>query len=572
MRAAASPHWPLPAGVLAVERHFGGPMGDRSGDPAADRSVGREMRCFARRPRGLAQMLDEAVQRAPGRDAVVDARRRLSWAELDGVARRVAGGLHAHGVRPGDRVLLILRNRAEFVIAVAALARLAAVAVPVSVRSAAPEVAYVVAQCGAMGALCEHDLGGLLPLAAEAPHLRLRVSVGAESGAGGAGGVVGPVVGGVDWASLEAAAAHAGQHEVQEEDTATLLYTSGTTGRPKGAMLTHLNIVHSAMHYEACMALGDGERSLVAVPLSHVTGLVAQLWTMVRTAGTVVLLEGFKAAAAVELAARERITHSVMVPAMYQLCLLHDAFGEHDLGAWRVGAYGGAPMPPATIAALAAKLPRLVPTNCYGATETTSPATVMPAGQGTARPDSVGVAVPCGELSVRDAEGRELPPGQEGEIWIRGPMVVPGYWANAQATAGAFTDGWWRSGDLGRLDAAGYLQVLDRLKDVINRGGYKVFCNEVEAVLAQHPAVAESAVVGVPCPVLGERVRAVVVLREGRGVEAEPADDALAAELSTFCAARLSDYKVPEAWTLTTTPLPRNANGKVVKRSLRESA
>jgi len=536
-----SPHWPLPPGTLRIERHFGD----------------RDLRCFAARPASLVQMLDEAVQRAAASDAVVDATRRLSWAALDELSRRVAGGLHAQGVRPGDRVLVLLRNRAEFVIAVAALARLAAVAVPVSVRSAAPEVAYVVAQCGASGAICEADLCGLLPPPAEAPALVVRVSVGGPTAAA-------PPPGMLDWAALEAAPPHEGRHATHEDDTATLLYTSGTTGRPKGAMLTHLNIVHSAMHFEVCMTLGEGERSLVAVPLSHVTGLVAQLWTMVRTAGTIVLLEGFKAAAAVELAARERVTHSVMVPAMYQLCLLHDAFGAHDLGAWRVGAYGGAPMPPATIAALAAKLPRLVPTNCYGATETTSPTTVMPAGQGTARLESVGVVVPCGELSVRDAQGRELLPGQEGEVWIRGPMVVPGYWANPQATASEFSEGWWHSGDLGRLDAAGHLQVLDRLKDVINRGGYKVFCNEVEAVLAMHPAVAESAVLGMPCPVLGERVRAVVVLREGHAAEG--------AELAAFCAARLSDYKVPEAWAMSATPLPRNANGKVMKRSLRQAA
>lgn len=578
--ASNSLHWTLPAGALRRERHFGD----------------RELLCFAARPRTLVQMLDEAVRRAPQGDAVVaamggamnvaidgttkgaadnaakDPPHRLTWAQLDAAARRVAGGLQMRGVRPGSRVLLLLRNRVEFVVAAAALARLGAVAVPVSVRSAAPEVAYVVAQCDAMGALCEADLCGLLPAPADAPALTLRVAVGGDAGAAAGGAALSalaPVSSGlIDWAALAAAAPLDAVHAAAEEDTATLLYTSGTTGKPKGAMLTHFNIVHSAMHYEACMALGAGERSLVAVPLSHVTGLVAQWWTMVRTAGTVVLLDAFKAGTAVALAARERVTHSVMVPAMYQLCLLHDAFGEHDLSAWRVGAYGGAPMPPATIAALAAKLPRLVPTNCYGATETTSPASVMPAGQGTARPDSVGVAVPCGELSVRDAEGRELPPGQEGEVWIRGPMVVPGYWGHPQATASEFTEGWWHSGDLGRLDAAGYLQVLDRLKDVINRGGYKVFCNEVEAVLAQHPAVAESAVLGMPCPVLGERVRAVVVLREGHAAT----DSHLDAELASFCAARLSDYKVPEAWALSAVPLPRNANGKVMKRALRESA
>jgi long-chain acyl-CoA synthetase len=242
--------------------------------------------------------------------------------------------------------------------------------------------------------------------------------------------------------------------------------------------------------------------------------------------------------------------------------LLQDDFAKHDLAAWRIGAYGGAPMAPATIAQLAEKLPALTLLNCYGATETTSPTTVMPPGHTARRPDSVGVAVPCGALKIVDEHGTALPPGHTGEVWIHGPMVVRGYWDNPEATAANFSDGWWHSGDLGRLDADGYLEVLDRLKDVINRGGYKVFSSEVEAVLALHPAVAESAVVGVACPVLGERVHAFVSLREATAE----------ADLAAHCAARLADYKVPERWTLTPDPLPRNANGKLMKRPLRERA
>jgi acyl-CoA synthetase (AMP-forming)/AMP-acid ligase II len=283
---------------------------------------------------------------------------------------------------------------------------------------------------------------------------------------------------------------------------------------------------------------------------------------MARCAGALVLIDAFKAADALRLAARERITHSVMVPAMYQLFLLQDDLAAHDLSAWRVGAYGGAPMAPATIAALAAKLPRLVLQNCYGATETASPATVIPPGRTADRPASVGVAVPCGELRVVGPDGAPLPPGEAGEIWIRGPMVVRGYWDHPEATAAAIGDGWWHSGDLGRLDADGFLEVLDRLKDVVNRGGYKVFSSEVEAVLLQHPAVVEAAIVGYACPVLGERVHAFVGARE-----------AVAAEtLRDFCAARLADYKVPERWTIGSEPLPRNANGKLMKRALRDKA
>ena len=507
--------------AIQPEQHFG------------DRTV----QCYVPRPRGLQALVDAAVARAPDGEALVAGAQRWPWQALAADAARLAGGLQARGLQPGDRVLLLLGNRAEFVLASLALARLGAVAVPLSVRSAPPEVDYVAGHCGAVLALVEDTLAGHLP-----PGL-------AHVAVSGLAAVQGPV---------PAAAA------VDEEDTAVILYTSGTTGRPKGAMLSHLNIVHSVMHYAACMALTAQDRSLVAVPLSHVTGLVAQLWALVHAAGTLVLLDGFKAGDFLRLAEAERTTHTLMVPAMYQLCLLQEDMARFDLRHWRIGGYGGAPMAPATIAALAERLPALTLMNAYGATETASPATIMPMGQTAAHPDSVGVAVPCGELCIVDAAGQPLPPGETGEIWIRGPMVVRGYWNNPEATAAAISDGWWHSGDVGRLDADGYLQVLDRIKDVINRGGYKVFCSEVEAVLAQHPAVAESAVVGYACPVLGERVHAFVSLRDG--AETDPGT------LRGWCAARLADYKLPERWTLQHTLLPRNANGKLMKRTLRDQA
>jgi acyl-CoA synthetase (AMP-forming)/AMP-acid ligase II len=346
---------------------------------------------------------------------------------------------------------------------------------------------------------------------------------------------------------------------VDEEDTAAILYTSGTTGRPKGAMLTHLGIVHSSMHFQVGMGLGPADSSMATVPLSHVTGLVALITTAVRSACKLVIMPAFNAGAFLELAARERMTHTLMVPAMYNLCLIQPDLQRHDLSAWRVGAYGGAPMPVASIEQLATRIPSLTLMNCYGATETTSPATMMPQGQTAAHNDTVGIALPCSQMRVMDDCGRELPPGEQGEIWIQGPMIVKGYWNNPQATAENFTGGFWHSGDLGSIDSEGYVRVLDRKKDMINRGGYKVYCIEVENALHEHPAVQECAVVGKPCPVLGERVHAFVTLRA----------DASEQELAAYCAGRVADYKVPETFTLARAPLPRNANGKLLKRMLR---
>ena len=529
----------------------------------------RVVACFAERPRSLHALLDEAVQRNPEGDALICGEDRLSYRELVAQSSRLAAGLALRGVKAGDRVAMLLGNRIEFVTTLFAAARLGAIAVPLSTREQAPGLAYMLGHCAAAALVHEAELDALLPAPSDVPGLRLRVMVGGGAG-GGPGGAVGSGpdggVGGAapDAEAFEALLAHGEgppPAPVDEEDTAVILYTSGTTGRPKGAMLTHLGIVHSSMHYQIAMGLGAADRSIAAVPLSHVTGLIAQITTMVRSAGALAILPAFKAADFLALAERERMTHTLMVPAMYNLCLLQPGFDRLDLSHWRVGAYGGAPMPLATIETLARKVPLLTLMNCYGSTETTSPSTLMPTGQTAAHLDTVGAPLGCVEMRVMDDAGREVAAGEIGEIWIKGPMVVRGYWNNPEATAENFTGGFWRSGDIGSLDGEGYVRVVDRMKDMINRGGYKIYTIEVENALYAHPAVQECAVVAKPCPVLGERVHAFVALKHG-GVSAD--------DLRAFVRPLLSDYKVPESYTLSTTPLPRNANGKLMKRSLRD--
>ena len=490
---------------LGDERHFG------------DRVV----RCFTPRPGSLFEIFEQAVKRNGDGEALVAGAQRYTWRTL---AESVAG-LSLRGLGRGDRIALLLGNRAEFVLALFAAARLGAIAVPLSIRSQKPELAYVLEHCGAKLVIHEDELADRLP---ETPE---RVSVS-------------------EFHKLRGEAA-SGPALVNEEDTAVILYTSGTTGRPKGAMLSHLGIVHSAMHYASGMSLSERDRSVAAVPLSHVTGLIAHIATMARCAGTLVLMPAFKAADFLALAASERMTHTVLVPAMYNLCLLERDFERHDLSRWRIGGYGGAPMPPATIARFAEKLPQLGLMNLYGATETTSPATMMPAHETARHPDSVGRVVPCGEMRV----------AEDGELWIKGPMVVRGYWSDAAASAREFSDGFWHSGDIGSIDAEGFVYVFDRKKDMINRGGYKIYSAEVEGALAEHPSVLEAAVVARPCSVLGERVHAFICTTLKINAE----------ELRAFCAERLADYKVPETFTFRDEPLPRNANGKVMKRALREA-
>jgi acyl-CoA synthetase (AMP-forming)/AMP-acid ligase II len=327
-------------------------------------------------------------------------------------------------------------------------------------------------------------------------------------------------------------------------------------------MLAHCNVVHSSMIFASCMQLTAADRSIAAVPLGHVTGVVANIMTMVRCAGALIIMAEFKAAEYLKVAMRERVTYTVMVPAMYNLCLLQLDFDSCDLSNWRIGGFGGAPMPVATIEKLKAKIPGLKLMNCYGSTETTSPSTIMPGELTASRIDSVGLPCPGAHIMVMDADGHELPRGEIGEIWIHSSSVIKGYWNNPAATAESFSGGFWHSGDLGSIDTENFVRVFDRQKDMINRGGLKIYSAEVESVLAGHPDVVESAIIAKPCPVLGERVHAVIVTRHG---------DVSGNALRAWCAERLSDYKVPETMALTVEPLPRNANGKVMKRQLREA-
>ena len=507
----------------------------------------RAVPAFVDRPASIWAMIADAAARNPEGEAIICGERRMTWREVAAQSADLAAGFAKLGLVPGDRVAVLLGNRTEFVLTMFAAAHAGLVTVLLSVRQQKPEIAYVLTDCGARLLVHEAALADRIPDVRDVPDLKHRIAVDDEKDRS-------------QFPALLGNAGVPGPAKVGEEDTAMILYTSGTTGKPKGAMLAHCNVVHSSMVFEACLQLTEADRSIAAVPLGHVTGVVANITTMARCAGTLIIMPEFKAAEYLKLAARERVTYTVMVPAMYNLCLLQPDFDSYDLSSWRIGGFGGAPMPIATIEKLAAKIPGLQLANCYGATETTSPSTMMPAAFVASHIDSVGLPCPGATIIAVDAAGRELPRGEIGEIWIHGGSVIKGYWNNPTATAENFTGGFWHSGDLGSIDKDNFVRVFDRQKDMINRGGLKIYSAEVESVLAGHPAVVESAIIAKPCPVLGERVHAVVVTRSS--VERKM--------LQAWCAERLSDYKVPETMDLWTDPLPRNANGKVIKRQLRE--
>lgn len=506
----------------------------------------RVVSCFAQRPSTLYAMFREAEAVSPDGEALIYGNIRLDWRSLLRAVEEVAAGLRIRGVTHGDRVALLIGNRPEFVIALLATSRLGAVAVPISVREEAPGVAYALCHSGAKILLFDPVHSRRLPSRDEVPGVHAWLETGDAND---------------PWRDLRCADALP-EIRVRETDNAAILYTSGTTGKPKGAVITHVNIVHAAMIYEEVMSLGSGERSLVAVPMTHVTGLTGMIASMIRCAGTLIIMSEFKAEAFVQLASDERITHTVLVPAMYNLILARADLSSVDLSSWRIGGYGGALMPAPTITALAEALPTLGLMNLYGATETTCALLAMPSENGLIRREQVGLPVPGTEVLIMNDDGTECASGEMGEIWLRGSTVFPSYWNDPDATAEALCAGFWRSGDLGARDTEGYVAVLDRKKDMIVRGGFKIYSAEVESVLAEHPSVLESAVVSRPCAVLGERVHAFVTLRD-TGLSAD--------ELVAFCAKRLADYKRPETYTIGHDPLPRNGNGKLLKRNLRDA-
>lgn len=512
----------------------------------------RRVLCYAQRPANLNAMFADIVRTYPQRPALVEGE-SFTFEQLDGMVGRIAAGLGRAGVGRGDRVALFLYNRWQFLALVLACSRIGAVSVPIGTRQRRAELEFLLADCGAKALVFEDDLAAAVPDPASVPELQALFSVG------------GNAANARPFSDLVADRPMAAPEEVSEEDVAIILYTSGTTGRPKGAMLTHLGVLHSAMTFARCLELGHEDRALVAVPLSHVTGLVGVSFSAMVVGGCVVLMrQAYETKAFLALASAEKITFSILVPTIYTLAVMSPAIDTVDLSAWRIGCFGGAPMPVATIERLAVKLPNLALVNAYGATETTSPTTVMPLWAWRDHMDSVGRMVPCGKVRVVDADGREVPAGETGELLIAGPMVVPGYHARPDANRNDFVDGYWRSGDIGSVDAEGFVRVFDRRKDMLNRGGFKIFSAEVENVLSHHEDVLECAIVGRPDPVLGERVHAFVVPRDGHAVSVE--------SVRSFCAERLSDYKVPETVTVLDEPLPRNSNGKIQKQALRERA
>jgi acyl-CoA synthetase (AMP-forming)/AMP-acid ligase II len=461
----------------------------------------------------------------------------------------LAAGLAAEGVRAGDVVGLLAYNSNEFLEVVFAVNHLGAAAMPINWRLAAPEVRYILEHAEARALVCDEALVGVADEATAGNGAIFRVAIGA-----GAEGWV-PLAEVRDDAHV-AARAPAGGDELHR-----LMYTSGTTGRPKGVMITHANLAWKNLAHLVEFGITGDDLGLACGPLYHVGALDLTTTTVIAAGGTMVIHRAFAAAAVVDEIERSRITTVWLAPAMVKDIMALPDVEDRDLASVRLIIAGGEKMPIPLIERIQRTFPSAWFADAYGLTETVSGDTFLDRASTVSKLGSVGRPCLFLELDIWDDEGRSRPAGERGEIVLRGPKVFKGYWKDPDATAKAFAGGWFHTGDIGVRDDDGYLYIVDRLKDMILSGGENIAGSEVERVLYEHDAVLEVAVVGRPDDRWGEVPVAYVALKPERTV---PAD-----ELIEHCRAQLARFKVPKAVHFVAA-LPRNPSGKVLKRELRE--
>jgi long-chain acyl-CoA synthetase len=533
--------------------------------------VGHPTQVYKQRMHSLRELMAQNALRGDV-DWVVQEDRRLTYGEHDRLARALAASLAALGVERGDRVALVSANLPEWVIAFWAVAILGATLVPLNAWWKAEELEFGLQDSESKVLIA--DSRRLASLVDRLPELRAleHVFVIEDSAE-----VEHPVR---HFSELIASGdAPIPESPIDEDDLLAICYTSGTTGQPKGATLTHrqtlANLQNIIVMGVASAMRGDAppeadtsvqSASLLVVPLFHVTGCLSTMMLNYATGGKLVLMPvgRFDPDVAMATIEREKVTAIGGVPTIMWRILESPNLEKYDLSSVKRASYGGAPAAPELVERIERVFPhmRKTLTTAYGLTETASVATAHGGDDYFAHPGSVGRAAPTVELRVVDDAGSDTPPGERGEIWIKGPTVMNhGYWRRPDANAASFSDGWFHTGDIGYLDADGFLFLVDRAKDMIIRAGENVYCVEIEHVLFDHPDVIDAAVVGVPHRTLGEEVKAVVQLREGASLSEE--------ELRAFCRKHLADFKVPEYVEFRTDPLPRNPAGKVLKNELR---
>ncbi|MGH8064966.1 MAG: fatty acid--CoA ligase [Candidatus Entotheonellia bacterium] len=508
----------------------------------------------------LQQILERAVRFYPEHPAVVCGTTQLTYRALAERVRRLCHGLQRLGITKGDRLAILMYNCHRYFELYYATAEMGTLAVPLNIRLSASEIAYILNNSGSNTLFVGPEF---LPLLAEIrdqlPALRHCIFTGDGP----------PPAGFHSYEQLlDAASADFPPTPVVPEDLAALFYTSGTTGHPKGVMLSHANLLANAYHILASMSWQEGEVYLHACPMFHIAdGPTSHFITWLG--GTHVIIPGFKPDLALEVIEREHVTATLLIPTMINFLIHHPDVSKRDLRALRRIAYGGAPMP-AELARQAMQTLTCAFTHLYGLTEAAPLLTCLPPEEHVADgpPEKVRRLLSCGRgiigvrVRVVNERGQDVKPDEVGEIIAKGPNVMVGYWNKPQETADALRDGWLYTGDLATVDREGYIYIVDRKKDMIITGGENVFSTEVENVLYTHPAILEAAVVGVPDATWGEAIKAIVVLKPGMQASAEV--------IIAHCRSHIAQFKVPRSVDFCEGALPKSGSGKILKRELRE--
>ena len=489
----------------------------------------------------LASIVTESAARDADAPAVRLGERTLTYGELADGAARVATLLGEHGVRPGDRVGVMLPNVPEFPLAYYGILQAGAVVVPMNVLLKRREISFYLADSGAKLLLAWHGFIDEARAGADEAGSEL-IEVDPESFA----------------ATLAALEPTAGTAAVDAEDTAVILYTSGTTGKPKGAALAHRNLdENSEIISRTTLRIDAGDVVLGALPLFHTFGQTVAMNASMRVGAVLTLVPKFDPGEALATIERDGVTHFYGVPTMYGALLHHPEREKFDTSTLRLCKTGGASMPVEVLHGFEKAFDTEL-IEGYGLSET-SPVASSGHPDQVRKPGSIGTPIEKCEMRIVDENGQEVAQGEVGEIVIRGHNIMKGYWDRPDATAEAIRDGWFHSGDLGREDEDGFFFVVDRKKDMIIRGGYNVYPREVEELLYEHPAIREAAVLGVPHPEWGEEVGAAVVL--------EPGEELAAEEISAWVRERIAAYKYPRVvWFVE--ELPKGPTGKILKREL----
>jgi long-chain acyl-CoA synthetase len=513
------------------------------------------VKVFSNRPSSVIDFVKKTVTRYGEKEVLFLGNDKLTYKELDSASDRlIASFQNKYKIQKGDRIACLIGNSLEFAIVALACIKSGSVMIPISIKLKTSEVSYILSDSKPKIVIADQEFLPIIEVFNKEnkdtlPFAKSIISIGE------------PLFGSTSLSTLLKEHHNPQEEEIEETDPIFILYTSGTTGHPKGAIISHINVVHTVMHFQRTLRSNHETRTILAIPFYHVAGLISNFLQMVYIGGSMVILNRFQNEEYIKKSCDFQVNFHFSITTIYQMMATSPLLKEYSFDNVKIVGFGGTPTSIQTLNMLKGVFPNASFHNVYGATETTAPSAISPINYPLSKAASVGKLVETSEIKIVDDSGNELGVNEVGELLIKGPMVIREYWDDPRANATSFVDGFWCSGDIGKIDEDGFVYILDRKKDMINRGGEKVFSVEVEEVLKKHPEIVEAAVVGIPDELYGERVKAFIV--------SNTLNEEDLGAIRSYCTENLAKYKIPEFFELTK-ELPRNASGKIMKHLLRK--